>query len=369
MDSWTGPGRSCPEKLQSCDRGELHYRREQANFHRKIHMALVAIQAEDASELWTKAWQLLGTSMALRPNRTKGDSWEELHVCASLRDPRQRWVMSRTPTINPAFAVAEVVWILAGRGDTEFLTNWNASYVNYVGRTEEAYGAYGPRLRNYGGIDQLDAAFHALSAKPRSRQVLLNLWNPSTDLPLNDGFPRADDIPCNILSLLKVADGRLHWTQVMRSNDLVRGLPYNLIQWTTIHEVLAGWLGLDLGEYVHYSDSLHVYERDRNKFHACDAPPSVNTDTLAMPYADFTLLLPELELAFERMARARTDDAIDDVVNAFSCPEGYLNWIRVAASEQARKTGSNPMRWVHRISSPMLRQATLAWISQRRPAS
>ncbi len=48
----------------------------------------------------------------------------------------------------------------------------------------------------------------------------------------------------------------------MRSNDHFRGLPHNLIQFTTVQEVLAGWLGISLGSYHHYSDSLHVYESD-----------------------------------------------------------------------------------------------------------
>jgi thymidylate synthase len=51
----------------------------------------------------------------------------------------------------------------------------------------------------------------------------------------------------------------------MRSNDVWLGLPYDVFTATILHELMAGWLGADLGEYHHHVDSLHVYERDLDK--------------------------------------------------------------------------------------------------------
>ena len=48
----------------------------------------------------------------------------------------------------------------------------------------------------------------------------------------------------------------------MRSNDIFRGLPYNFVQFTSMQEILAGWLKINVGSYNHVSDSLHIYERD-----------------------------------------------------------------------------------------------------------
>ena len=45
----------------------------------------------------------------------------------------------------------------------------------------------------------------------------------------------------------------------MRSNDIVFGLPYNFLQFTFLQEIIAGWLNVDVGEYMHISDSLHMY--------------------------------------------------------------------------------------------------------------
>ena len=58
-----------------------------------------------------------------------------------------------------------------------------------------------------------------------------------------------------------IRQGCLEWLQVMRSNDLIWGTPYNFVQFTSIQEIVAGWLGVEVGNYVHVSDSLHVYQR------------------------------------------------------------------------------------------------------------
>ena len=62
--------------------------------------------------------------------------------------------------------------------------------------------------------------------------------------------------------MLKVRDGALEWTQILRSNDVFRGLPYNFVQFTMMQEIMAGWLNLRVGSYNQLSDSLHIYDSD-----------------------------------------------------------------------------------------------------------
>lgn len=74
-----------------------------------------------ASEVWQQAATAL-CAWDMAQYGQHGVARELLHVTMSLHDPRQRWVNVRTPPINPAFAIAEVVWILTGRNDAAFLT-------------------------------------------------------------------------------------------------------------------------------------------------------------------------------------------------------------------------------------------------------
>src|SRR5439155_956769 len=172
-----------------------------------------------------------------------------LHAALSIRDSRQRWVASRFPPLNPPFAIAEVIWIICGRQDSKFLNYFNPKLPNFAGTGPTYYGAYGFRLREHFGVDQLERAYRALHSNKDSRQVVLQIWDPRMDLPTESGEPRAPDVPCNLTAILKVRGGRLEWTQVMRSNDLFRGLPHNIVQFTSLQEVIAGWLGLEPGTY------------------------------------------------------------------------------------------------------------------------
>src|SRR6267142_6836672 len=131
-------------------------------------------------------WQMIatqfrsGTNVTKQPSRA-GLTHEIVQGAITVTDPRQRWVISRRPAINPAFALAEIVWIVRGRNDSAFLTYFNNELPRYAGTGPTFHGAYGYRLRRHLGLDQLDRAFLALRAKPYSRQVVLQIWDGGLD--------------------------------------------------------------------------------------------------------------------------------------------------------------------------------------------
>ncbi|MDT8447490.1 MAG: thymidylate synthase [bacterium] len=215
-----------------------------------------------ANEVWQKIAKKMNADDLPRLPSRAGDMVEYLHTAIEVKNPRQRWTASRYPAINPAFALAEVVWIVNGSDDAKIINHWNPALPKFAGDVANYYGAYGHRLRHQFRFDQLERAYRALQKTPETRQLVLQIWSPETDFPNEDGSPRAADIPCNLCSLLKVREGKLEWTQVMRSNDLILGLPHNFVQFTYLQEIIAGWLGLEMGTYNHFSDSLHCYLRD-----------------------------------------------------------------------------------------------------------
>lgn len=224
---------------------------------------MTTIEASSASELWRQARMLFdGEGQHDVIEGRGGTCKERLAVLLCLTDIRQRWVASRNPPINLPFALAEVLWILTGQEDASFLNFFNTRLPLFSGKTETYPGAYGFRLRKRFGLDQLVRAYEVLRNNPESRQVVLQLWDASSDLPDELGRPRSADIPCNVVSMLKIRQNKLVWTQIMRSNDIQLGLPYNLVQFTFLQEALASWLGIEPGVYNHFADSLHFYERD-----------------------------------------------------------------------------------------------------------
>lgn len=304
---------------------------------------ITLLQGATADEVWQQAAQAFRRSDGVAIQDSRGGITREiLHVAVTIADPRQRWAVSRQPALNPALALAEVVWIMTGRNDLAFLEFWSREYRKYAGDGSGLHGAYGYRIRRHLSIDQLDRAFRALSNNPDTRQVVLQIWDSEVDMPNPDGTPVDDDIPCNVVSIPKVRDGRLEWLQVIRSNDVFRGLPYNLVQFTSLQEILAGWLNVECGTYNQLSDSLHVYEGDAADVLASDPLPDValNTDSLALPRDESDRVFKELEGRIDRLSDpGLTSGALRGLASWDSAPEAYRNIMTVLAAETFRRRG------------------------------
>lgn len=328
------------------------------------------VRATTSDEAWQQAFRIVST--ASREERRQasrvGDTYEVLHVAIEVEDPRQHWVTSRLPAINPAFGIAEVVWILAGSNDAKVLNYWFPQLPKYAGLGPFYSGAYGYRLRRHFGLDQLERACEVLCTNPNSRQVVLQYWDGRVDLPLADGLPRSADIPCNTMSLLKVRDDKLHWTQVMRSNDVCRGLPYNLLQFTVLQEVLAGWLGLDLGRYYHWSDSLHAYIQDFHEFSIRElADPLRNVDDLRTDATTGKNIIDEMFRRLEALAQpGLSSNDVSQLAVSSSLPPSYQNLLVVLAAESARRRGylNQAQSMMVSCNNETLRRAWSSWTAR-----
>lgn len=224
------------------------------------------ISANNADSVWQQAIHHLLNNPDYVHKGRNGTTYEIIPCILEIKKPYQRWILSRDPSFNAAYALVEFIWIASGNNESKVVNYWNPSLPNYAGSGTTYHGAYGFRLRKEFKIDQIQRAYEVLSNAPETRQVALQIWKPDIDLPTISGKPVSPDIPCNMTSLLKVREGYLHWTQVMRSNDVIRGLPYDIIQFTLLHELMASWLGVQVGSYIHIADSLHVYESDIKTF-------------------------------------------------------------------------------------------------------
>lgn len=325
-----------------------------------------------ASEVWNIALSEIRNGKNCRIQSGRGGETREIdQVLFTIRDPRQRWVVTRQPPLNPAFAIAEVVWILNGRKDSAFLNFWNSQLPKYAGSGDEYHGAYGFRLRHHFGIDQLEQAYLTLKHNIDTRQAVLQIWDPKIDFPDEHGQPVSQDIPCNIMALLKIRDGKLNWTQIVRSNDLYKGVPYNFIQFTSLQEVMAGWLSVEPGPYNQLSDSLHVYDGDFEDV-ATDLIVDVeqNSDSLTFP--------KEIsERAFARLAQCidimlnpdLSQKELYSIIEQYDFPVAFQNMLLVVASEAARRK-----RWLdiaqklmHLCSNPVLIQVWERWLTRFKP--
>lgn len=323
--------------------------------------------ARSADGAWRRAvGAMLKDRTAITVPSRVGPTLELLHCAIQVGDPRQRWIVSRLPAMNVAFALAEVIWILSGADDVGFLTHWNSCYSRFVGTAGRAHGAYGARLRSRFGLDQLDQARRILDRNPTTRQVVLNIWSASDDLPFGTGRPRAGDIPCNLSACLRIAQDRLEWLQVCRSNDLFLGVPYNVVQFTYLQEVLAGWIGIEMGRYTHVVSSLHIYRHNLSAIGIASPVPRIPKPIdNRLPWREsregWRKLTTLARRLVHRPAGARSSPSID-------LPRPLADIYHVLAAEDARKRGlrDEASLEIAKCHDPILRVLWSRWAERLR---
>ncbi|MCW7990107.1 methyltransferase [Streptomyces platensis subsp. clarensis] len=250
------------------------------------------LTAGTVAQLFTEAVTLAkdGEKISPRGMATR----EVLDLTMRLTQPRARLLYAPPARIvNPAFAVAETVWHLSG-SDDPWIFDYNAQLRQYAD-DGILRGAYGPRMRNWGGeVDQLHRVVEILKDDPDSRRATIQLYDPARDTAGHK------DVPCTLGFRFHLRGGRLHMSTTMRGQDVWIGMPYDLFFFTTLHELVAGWLDVDLGEYHHHVDSLHIYERDIEKADALtDVAASPVMPELSTRWEGFEKLLDQVEAGGE----------------------------------------------------------------------
>lgn len=261
------------------------------------------IRADSLDDLLAKVYrQLLARGTRIEP--TKGPAREIYGVLLKLSAPRQR--LSRTESRGLLFScLGELLWILAGSDELDFIAHYIADYKNSSDDGETIHGAYGPRLRGKRPNDQLARIISSLKSKPDSRQAVVQLFDRRDTLRYHK------DIPCTCTMQFVIRDRRLHMLTAMRSNDAWLGLPHDVFAFTMIQELVARSLGVELGEYRHSVGSLHLYERDEKKaIRYLEEGLQPRRPMPPMPQGDPWNSVQTL-LGFEEAVRKRNGKALD----------------------------------------------------------
>jgi thymidylate synthase len=187
----------------------------------------------------------------------RGGVCRELHPrLVRVAAPRRRVLLAPQRNNNLFAAVAETMWVLAGRNDIAFLARYLPRAADYSDDGLVWRGGYGPRLRNWGGVDQLQVVAHRLRQSPESRRAVIALFDPA-----RDNTPSLD-IPCNNWLHALIRQGRLDLSVAIRSNDIMWGFSgINAFEWSVLQELLAHCTSAQLGTTSYFIDSLHLYER------------------------------------------------------------------------------------------------------------
>lgn len=178
-------------------------------------------------------------------------------VVFHLWNPLKRVLTDPNRNANPFFHVMEFVWMMAGSHDVEWIARFNKNMRSFSDDGKTINGAYGYRWRKHFTIDQIAEVIDLLRKDTSTRRAVLEMWDPDCDL----AYIQSKDVPCNTHIYFRVVNRCLNMTVCNRSNDLIWGaMGANLVHMTFLQELIADAIGIPVGEYLVFTNNLHIYE-------------------------------------------------------------------------------------------------------------
>lgn len=154
--------------------------------------------------------------------------------------------------------IAEQIWFISGARKPEvFLRDFTRIWDDFTNPGDVVTVAYGYRWRRHFGRDQLGMLVSMLEKDPSSRHGVVVTWDPA-----NDGLGGASkaNVPCPYTFTVNIMGGRLNMMNVVRSNDVILGLPHDVAGFCLLQLILAQRLGVKPGIYTHTIANAHVYD-------------------------------------------------------------------------------------------------------------
>lgn len=154
--------------------------------------------------------------------------------------------------------IAEQLWFMSGARKPEiFLREFTKIWDDFTNPGDVVTVAYGYRWRRHFGRDQLGMLVSLLQKDPSSRHGVVITWDPSSD---GLGGVSKGNIPCPYTFTVNIIGGRLNLMNVVRSNDVILGLPHDVAGFALLQLFLAQKLGVRPGVYTHTVANAHVYD-------------------------------------------------------------------------------------------------------------
>ena len=172
-----------------------------------------------------------------------------------IENPLNRIVTLEERSTDIFYSLGEFFWYLSGSNKLDFIKYYAPSIGKFSDDGKTLNSAYGHNIFYKYGFDQWEACKNILKKDKNSRHAEIFIRQPS-DLLKNT----KDAICTNVLTFL-IRDNKLHMTSYLRSNDMIVGFVYDVFCFSMLQELMSIELGVELGNYVHISNSLHIYEQ------------------------------------------------------------------------------------------------------------
>jgi len=213
------------------------------------------LNVRNVNEAFSRVFEELKT-LDLEPEKTRnGPAVVFPGIVTTVYDrPDERVLFHAGRDANPIFHLMESIWMLAGRRDVAFLTQFNKRMSDFSDDGDTFNAAYGYRWRKHFGYDQLVQVIKVLIRDPKTRQAVVQIWDEQ-DLHLN-----TKDKACNTQVIFDTRGGALNMTVFNRSNDIWWGAyGANAVHFSFMQEFVASAIMFPLGKYRQVSNNFHLY--------------------------------------------------------------------------------------------------------------
>ncbi len=263
---------------------------------------------------------------------SKGNNVELTGVLVEISNPRARLSLTETRG-RPFSCLGELLWYLAGSDRLDFIEYYIPLYRKFAEANGTIHGAYGPRIFSRHGTSQFESVFQLLTKKRDTRQAVIQIFSG------DDIVAQKKDTPCTCTLQFLIRDGRLQLIACMRSNDAYHGFPHDVFAFTMLQEIMAANLGIDVGQYVHFAGSMHIYDaqmRDAQQF-IDEGFQSKLSAMPAMPIENTRQAIASLLLIEEKLRTvANTLLGLDELHNL---PEYWQDIARLLIVYRCQKNG------------------------------
>jgi thymidylate synthase len=148
----------------------------------------------------------------------------------------------------------------------------------------------------------------------------------------------------------------------LRSNDAYWGLPHDAFCFTMLQEMMARRLGVEVGEYLHYAGSMHVYGKFLDGMREYVSEGVQRTIEMpAMPSGDPFTIVDRLLDVERRLRAGATLDAGNEVGDPY-----WADIIRLLQVFWARKLAPDYLRRLDELRAELVSDSYRPYVDGRR---
>lgn len=172
-----------------------------------------------------------------------------------INDPKDRDIKTNWRKWNKKYAEREWKWYLSQNRSVEEIKKFAPTWDKMHNGDNIVNSNYGWQ---WGRNNQLDKCIEQLKKDKSTRQAWISIFDGKE----KDMYEF--DTPCTLavgFYVLPFDESKLNMTVTMRSNDLVYGFCNDQYCFSELQELVANELGMEVGEYYHFAQNLHIYEK------------------------------------------------------------------------------------------------------------